>query len=165
MYVREWRHDNTRRNIAAVDCDAEAHSRHAAGRSQRASMLDALKGAWRGPHWRRWSFGAGAALAIATASIVPVVALLVDRDPSSLTLLVLAVEAICIALVGAGLLERLSGRMIAGGLSRQPHPDTLQSHLHSPTDEDRARRDQLTIRAGLIVLPVVTIFVALLFFS
>jgi hypothetical protein len=125
--------------------------------------MDTLRARWRGPHWKRWSFLAGAAAVLLTTLIVPLVALALGVDPTSLTLLVLAIESVGVALVGAGLLERLSGRMIAGGLARQPHPERRPTA--TPSDAERERRDRLAIRAGLIVLPIFATFVALLFVS
>lgn len=125
--------------------------------------MEALRERWAGPNWKRWSFLAGAALTLATTVIVPLIALALGGDPTSLTLLVLALESVGGALVGAGLLERLSGRMVTGGLARQPHPEAQPGPRL--TDADRERRDRLTIRAGLIVLPIFATFITLLFVS
>lgn len=129
--------------------------------------VDALRDGWRGPRWRRWAFVAGAVLTLVTTSVVPLVAVALGGDPTSLTLLILALESVALALVGAGLLERLSGRLITGGLTRQPPPEALPEGAPGSkmTDADRERRDRLTIRAGLIVLPVFATFLALLFVS
>lgn len=125
------------------------------------SRLELLRDGWRGPRWKRWSLLAGALLAVVTTVSAALLALALGTDPTSLTLLVLGVESVGLALLGAGLLERLSGRMIAGGLARQPHPEREPAQRMS--DADRERRDRLTIRCALVVLPVFATFVVLLF--
>ncbi|RIK36898.1 MAG: hypothetical protein DCC58_18725 [Chloroflexi bacterium] len=129
--------------------------------------MDAWLTRWRGTAWRWWSLLAGALLAGISAALASALAMLLGRDIVSLVLLVLGLESIAIALVGAGLLERLSGRMISGGLARTHPSDTVQNGPAAGrmTDADRERRDRLTIRCALVVAPIFGTFLVLLFVS
>jgi hypothetical protein len=124
----------------------------------------ALKGAWSGRHWRWWTLVAGSALTGLLCGAAVLVAWAFDADSASLALLLLVVALLAISLVGAGVLDRLSARMIQGGLARQPaqQPDEAE-RKQSLSDTEMRRRDRLTMRAGIMVLPVFRVFLILLF--
>jgi hypothetical protein len=131
---------------------------------------EALRERWTGPRWRWWALLAGVALTAACLLLGWLLGELFDADAPSLMLLCLMLALVVDALVGAGLLERLSGRMLVGqGLERQPLPDDAKPR---PTGDPRVaytktaeqeRRDRTTIRAGLMVLPLLAAFLVLLF--
>jgi hypothetical protein len=120
--------------------------------------------AWTGRHWRWWTLAAGAVLTGMLVVIAVLLALVSGADGASLTLLLLGLALVGTALVGAGALERLSARMIQGGLTRQPLPDQAPSGDQPATRAaDRERRDRVTIRSGLMILPMLLVFLVLLF--
>lgn len=123
---------------------------------------DAFKDRWDGPAWRWWALGAGVALAVVTGLFGVVLAAGIGGDERSLTLLGLLVELSVAGLAGSGMLEGLSSRAIAGGMARQPLPERRKP-VRQISETDRLRRDRVTLRAGLIALPLLITFLSLLF--
>jgi hypothetical protein len=131
---------------------------------------EALRERWTGPRWRWWALLAGIVLTGVCLLLGWSLGEAFGADAPSLMLLCLMLALVVVALVGAGLLERLSSRMIVGqGLERQPLPDDAKPRL--PGDPrvaltktaEQERRDRTTIRAGLMELPLLVAFFVLLF--
>ena len=125
---------------------------------------------WIGPRWRWWALLAGVALSAACLLLGALIAALFGADAPSLMLLLLMLALVVVALVGAGLLERLNSRMITGqGLERQPLPEQRRrppmpgARVVMEKSAEQERRDRTTIRAGLMVLPLLAAFFYLLF--
>ena len=132
--------------------------------------LEALRERWTGSRWRWWALLAGIALTGACLLLGWLLGEAFGADAPSLMLLCLMLALVVVALVGAGLLERLSSRMIVGqGLERQPLPEDAKPR--KPGDPrvtftktaEQERRDRTTIRAGLMVLPLIIAFGFLLY--
>lgn len=131
-------------------------------------MLERLRGDWSGPRWRWWALGAGIALTALCLLAAAALAATIGANVASLALLFLMTALMAAALVGAGLLDRISGRMLMNrGLERQPLPpeqgtlSAASGGRANPAGQER--RDRQTIRAGLIVLPLLAAFLGLLF--
>jgi hypothetical protein len=131
---------------------------------------DTLRDGWSGPRWRWWALLAGLILTGACLLLGLLLATLFNTDAPSLMLLCLMVALVAVALVGAGLLERLSSRMVTGqGLERQPLPQKPDPKPGAgprpmpPRTAEQERRDRTTIRAGLVVLPLIIAFGFLLY--
>jgi membrane glycosyltransferase len=132
--------------------------------------LETLRERWTGPRWRWWALLAGVALTGVCLLLGWLLGVAFGADAPSLMLLCLMLALVVVALVGAGLLERLSSRMIVGqGLERQPLPDDAQPRLSGAPrvviakTAEQERRDRTTIRAGLMELPLLVAFFVLLF--
>ena len=124
-------------------------------------LPDVFKDRWEGPAWRWWALAVGLALALGTALLGSLVALVIDGDVRSLILLGLLVALLVAGVVGSGMLEGLSGRAIAGGMARQPLPERRPTG-RKLSDADQLRRDRTTLRAGLVALPLFVAFLGLL---
>lgn len=125
---------------------------------------DAIKDQWDGPAWRWWALGSGIALVAVTIGASGALAAIVGGDARSLAMLGLLIELFVAGMIGSGMLEGLSSRAIAGGMARQPLPDQRSSGRTRPLSEpDRLRRDRITLRAGMLALPPLLTFLALLF--
>jgi hypothetical protein len=122
---------------------------------------DAIKDQWSGPAWRWWALGGGLLLAVLTSAVAGAIAAITDGDARSLTLLGLLAELCIAGAVGSGMFEGLTARAIAGGMARQPLPERRKAD-RTLSDADRLRRDRLTLRAGLIALPLLAVFFGLL---
>jgi hypothetical protein len=123
---------------------------------------DGIKDRWEGPAWRWWALGCGVVLTTSTAAAAMLVAALSGGDARSLTLLGLLIELLAIGISGSGMLDGLSGRAIAGGMARQPLPERRLRSTSRPAT-DQARRDRHTIRAGILAVPLLVVFLVLLF--
>jgi hypothetical protein len=132
--------------------------------------LETLRERWTGPRWRWWALLAGIALTGVCLGVGWLLGVAFGADAPSLMLLCLMLALVAVALVGAGLLERLSSRMIVGqGLERQPLPDDAKPRppgaprVVITKTAEQERRDRTTIRAGLMELPLLVAFFVLLF--
>lgn len=118
---------------------------------------------WFGPHWRWWSLGLGILLVPLSALVALVVSSLTGDAFTPLLLLFLIVEILTVSLLGSGFLCSLTDKMIRGGLARDSTEfvDRMEmaSDLEAIEKREEAARDELTIRAGLIVLPLIAAFV------
>lgn len=122
---------------------------------------DAIKDRWSGPAWRWWSLGGGLLLAALTSVIAGAIAAISGGDARAFALLGLLAELSVVGAVGSGMFEGLAARAIAGGMARQPLPERRKPD-RTLSDADRLRRDRLTLRAGLIALPLLAVFFGLL---
>ncbi|MGH9174558.1 MAG: hypothetical protein ACRD1H_09375 [Vicinamibacterales bacterium] len=123
---------------------------------------DALRERWDGRYWRRWTLLAGGVLTAISAALATGVAAILGEERTPLVLLVLMLELAAISALGSGMFDGLAGRAIAGGLARQPAEDQ-RGRRSRLSDSDRARRDRRTIRAGVLALPLLMTFGALMF--
>ena len=130
---------------------------------------NAMQTRWSGPRWRWWAVLAGLALTGCCLLLGLLLATLFGVDAPALMLLCLMLALIIVALIGAGLLERLNSRMVLGqGLERQPLPSesatrrAADPRLVLTRTADQERRDRTTMRAGLMVLPLLVAFGVLL---
>lgn len=135
------------------------------------TRLGAARERWDGPRWRWWALAVGLALTGLCALLGAALGALFNADVPSLILLFVTLALFISAIIGAGLLERVTGRVaLSQGLERQP--PAAQPHARQPLDPrapiertpEMERRDRNTIRAGLVVLPLLAVFIGLLFF-
>ncbi len=128
-------------------------------------MPDSIRKRWEGHRWRWWALAAGAVLVGITLLIAGAISLVREGEWASLALLGLTLELALLGVIGSGMLDGLSGRAIAGGMARQPLPDSRMARPTgaAPGEAEQRRRDRKTIRAGLIALPVFITFLILLF--
>ncbi len=128
----------------------------------RDSVIERARAYWNGSHWKWWSVLAGAALTLVSAVVAVFVGFVISDRPLPLLLLLLLALIFAVSLAGSGLLESVSGTLNRGGLAREStnFVDKIQSEQEkSRTEmENVAARDRRTIRAGLIVLPMILAF-------
>lgn len=122
-----------------------------------------LAARWNGPGWRWWTLLAGVLLVPLTALLAAGVAELTDEAFEPLLLLFLIVEILAASLLGSGLLDSLTRKMTRGGLAREStdyvNAADKMGDLEALEERNREAQDRLTIRAGLIVLPLIITFV------
>ncbi|HLT19750.1 MAG TPA: hypothetical protein VKZ96_09845 [Thermomicrobiales bacterium] len=118
---------------------------------------------WYGPRWRWWSLLLGILLIPLSALAAALVSALTGDDLIPLLLLFLIIEILFVSLLGSGFLRSLTDKLIRGGLARDSTEfvDRVEnaSDLESMEKREQAARDELTIRAALIVLPLIAAFI------
>lgn len=128
--------------------------------------LASLRDRWDGERWRSWTLVAGVALLPVSAALAGLVGLLTGESVLPLLLLFLVVEILATSIVGSGLMDSMTSRMSRGGLTRESAElvdrGQNESDLMAAEERNRELRDRRTIRSGILVLPLIVGFVALL---
>lgn len=126
-------------------------------------MPESLRNQWDGNHWRRWAALAGVVLVGITLLVATAISFVREGEWLSLALVGLTIELLVLGITGSGMVDGLASRAIAGGMARQPLPDSRMAPRVEPSDGARPNRDRRTIRTGLVALPVFITFLVLLY--
>lgn len=130
---------------------------------------------WDSPHWRWWSLVGGCLLVAAGVLIGFILGLITGEEVRPLIALVFFAIVMVLSLIGSGMIESVNRRVTGEGEdSRQLRRKRMRGESDEEeerplTEEERVlkaeqeKQDRRTVAAGLALLPVIVVFLYILF--
>lgn len=138
-------------------------------------VAELFRSLWDSPHWRWWSLLGGVLLVVAGLLIGFILSLITGEDIRPLIALVYFAVVMVLSLIGSGMIEGINRRVTGEDLDprklrrQRMRGDQDEDEERPLTEEERAlkeaqeKQDRRTVAAGLALLPVIAVFLYILF--
>lgn len=127
-----------------------------------------LQQRWDGPRWYFWSLLAAVILIVVTAGVASLLAAAFGQDRRPILALGLIVELLVVCVIGSGMLDGLSRRIKPSGSTHETSNPGAESTTgddeeDEPDERERREQERKTVRMGIIALPLLIVFLVLLY--